>query len=271
MDKQQLRPKRHLGQNFLVDTNVLGLILNQAQPLKGEKVLEVGPGTGVLTRALLEQGARVVAVEADYRLSTPLREELGEGDRFTLIEGDILKLDLTGLLKEHGVTKVVSNLPYSITTPLLYRLCTVENPPRQMVLMVQMETAQRITATFGQKRYSALGVLVSFLYQAEMAHRVSPNSFRPRPKVESAILGLEIRAKIPNHSSRVAARRVISWGFSHPRKMALKSLTLAAPGVDWKGLLKSAGIQPTGRPHQIPPHLWLELAKRWRETGAGVK
>ncbi len=265
MNRQPFRPRRRLGQNFLVDQNVLRLIISSAQPLRGEYVLEVGPGTGVLTRALLDQGAEVVAVEADNRLAANLRNGLKNNRELTLIEGDILKLSLQRLIEEHSIEKVVSNLPYSITTPLLYRLCTVENPPRQMVLMVQWETAQRITATFGEKDYSALGILISFIYQTEMVHRVSPNSFRPRPKVESAIIRLERRIEIPAHTIRKALRKVISHGFSHPRKMVLRSLSLSENPVDWRRLLEDAGIEPSARPHQVPPDLWLSLSQRWLE------
>ncbi len=229
-------------------------------PLKGKAVLEVGPGRGVLTKALLKEGAIVTGVEVDPALARELRESLGHDPAFYLVEKDILKVDVGRLLQNRGIEKVVSNLPYSITTPLLYRLCVSPLLPAQMVLMVQLETAMRITAQFGEKGYSPLGILLGFSYRARMVHRVSPQSFRPRPKVESAIISLERHQEVPPPPLRETAKKVLSWGFAHPRKMLLGGLSLAMPGIEWRTMLERCEIDPKYRPHQVPPEKWLCLA-----------
>ena len=267
--EQAFRPKRQLGQNFLIDPNILRIILKSAQPLKERTVFEVGPGTGTLTKALLEEGARVVAVETDPTLSERLRGEIGKSEGLTLIEGDVLKLNLKDLFKEHKIEKVVSNLPYKITSPLLYEIAQLPALPEELVLMVQWETARRISARWGEKDYSALGILLSLSYQVTIVHRVSPQAFRPRPKVESAIVKLRLKNNPAPPSLRTAAKEVLAWGFSHPRKMVAKSLSLGNPKVDWRRLLKKCGIDPQKRPHQLKEEEWVVLSEHWLNSHTG--
>ncbi len=266
MKEQGFSPKRQLGQNFLVDPNILRIILKEAFPLRGKRVLEVGPGTGILTTALLKEGAKVTAVEMDKALASHLKEGLLPNPNLRLITGDILKLELETLFEEERIEKVVSNLPYKITSPLLFKLFLLRRLPEALVLMVQLETGQRITARFGEKGYSPLGILLQSCYQAELVHKVSPEAFRPRPKVRSAIVRLELKKEQLSHPLRTAMRRVVSWGFSHPRKKVLKSLSLAQPEVEWKSLLSTAGVEPANRPHEVSPQQWLALSSAFLEN-----
>ncbi|HLE02645.1 MAG TPA: 16S rRNA (adenine(1518)-N(6)/adenine(1519)-N(6))-dimethyltransferase RsmA, partial [Dehalococcoidia bacterium] len=181
------RPRKKLGQHFLVDERVLGKILQAAQLDPEDTVIEVGPGLGVLTRALTERAKRVIAVELDRGMAEKLRQALPQAE---VIEGDILSFSPLQLLGHATPYKVVANIPYYITSPILRHFLEAELKPRLMVVMVQREVGDAIVA--GPGEMSLLSVCVQFYCQPRLLARVSPLSFYPTPQVESALLRLEV-------------------------------------------------------------------------------
>src|ERR1700684_410295 len=186
------RPKRHLGQNFLVDGNIVRKSLELAQIASGATVVEIGPGLGTLTAALLEAGAGVWAVECDRTLALHLAVDLGERfpDAFHLLEGDAVDHPLAGLPPALAPEcKVVANLPYAISTPWMDRV--LSGPlPKRMVLMLQREAADRYAAAGGTRALGGISIFLQAAYDLAPGHRVSPSCFHPRPEVDSSLLHL---------------------------------------------------------------------------------
>ncbi len=169
LKEKGFKASKRWGQNFLVDDNIREIILEASHIAPGSKILEVGPGNGVLTWGLLARGAEVWAIEKDPRLYRYLQEFLGNHPSLHLIEGDVMKTPIEDLPPE----KLVANLPYNITSPLLYRLWEMEGRYREMIIMVQWEAAQRLTAPSGTKDYSLITVLFATTHEVEVVHRVS--------------------------------------------------------------------------------------------------
>jgi len=215
-------PSKQLGQHFLVDENILGVIGRLAHLGPEDVVLEVGPGLGVLTAFLADHVALVHAVELDASLEAHLRDRLGARENVRLVVGDALRIDLSALRPEP--TKLVSNLPYNVATPLvvecLERLATVQH----FCVMVQREVADRFFASPGTKAYGAVSVLVQLQAERTGFHPVSRTVFRPRPRVESALVAFR-RLDPPPGYARV--KRVVEAGFAHRRKTLPNSLELA--------------------------------------------
>src|SRR5918994_2123712 len=190
MGAERLRPRRSLSQNFLTDPEALDTIVAAAELSPGDRVVEVGPGLGVLTRRLLAAGASVLAVELDPRLADYLRRELGSVDDFELIEADALSLHPREFFPGRAI-KVVANIPYHITSPLLHTFLEGDRPPELTVLLVQLEVAERVAAPPGQMSY--LSVFVQNVATAEVVARVPAAAFEPAPTVDSAVLRLRRR------------------------------------------------------------------------------
>ncbi len=266
------RPRKSLSQNFLVDTDVLDAILAAADPRPGRRVLEVGPGLGILTAGLLEAGAAVVAVELDERLARRLRGALagailrGEHDAgspgsLALIEGSILDVDVAAAIAPPF--DVVANLPYHITSPVLHRLLGAEPRPDRCVLMVQREVAERVAAPPGRMSY--LSVFAQYHASASVVRIVPPTSFEPAPSVESAILALDIRpaddpARLPA-AEEDDLWRLVQAAFRERRKMLHNVLVrqLRIPPDRIAAALAAAGIDPDRRPQTLAVAEWLAL------------
>jgi 16S rRNA (adenine1518-N6/adenine1519-N6)-dimethyltransferase len=251
-----VRPKKALGQHFLVDENLLGVIGRLAELDENDVVLEVGPGLGVLTRFLAERVRLVHAVELDRDLEGRLRAALGDAHNVRLTFGDALSLDLAVL--EPGPTKVVSNLPYSIATPFvvesLEKLETVE----RWCVMVQREVADRFFARPGTKAYGGVSVLMQLATRRTGFRAVPPTVFRPRPRVDSALVAF-VRVAGPPLS---LVRPVVEAAFAHRRKTLANSLTLA--GVATRGHVEDAvtamGHPRNARAQELPPRDFVRLA-----------
>jgi len=264
LDGAGLRARHSLSQNFLADVGVLERILAEADPGPGRAVLEIGPGLGVLTRGLLAAGAAVTAVEvdpglADY-LRTALAAEIAAG-RLTLVEGDALDQDLARLVAPPY--DVVANLPYHITSPVLHRLLGGTPQPRRLVLMVQREVAERISARPGAMSY--LSVFVQYHARARVAARVPREAFEPQPKVESAVLVLEPYApdERPGRIDEERLWRVVQAGFRERRKMLHNVLRrqLPAEAARVGTALAQTGIAPDRRPQTLGVGEWIALAE----------
>lgn len=192
--KYGFRFTKSLGQNFLVDPTVVRDIIEGSNITKADHVIEIGPGVGTLTRALLEAAGQVTAVEIDSALIPILKEELKNYDNFRLIEGDVLKTDLKALTQGAPV-KVVANLPYYVTTPILLRLLEEDFPWQSITIMIQKEVAMRLNAGPGTKDYGSLSVLISYYADTELIRLVTPVSFIPQPKVDSLVIRLDRRSQ----------------------------------------------------------------------------
>jgi 16S rRNA (adenine1518-N6/adenine1519-N6)-dimethyltransferase len=257
-----LAARRSLGQNFLLDLNLTARIARAAGPLEGVTVIEVGPGPGGLTRALLALGAkRVIAVERDERCVAALHE-LAErfGDRLTVIAGDAMAVDFSPHVN-NGRVRIVANLPYNIATALLVGWLTIEPwPPwyEMLVLTFQREVAQRIVATPGTKSYGRLSVLAGWRTTAQMLFDIAPRAFVPAPQVTSSVVRLVPRAQ-PLPCERRILERVVEAAFGQRRKMLRQSLK--SLGVDPLPMLAAAEIDPTARAEDVPVEGFVAMAR----------
>jgi 16S rRNA (adenine1518-N6/adenine1519-N6)-dimethyltransferase len=254
-----VRPKKELGQHFLVDENILGVIGRLAELAPDDRVLEIGPGLGVLTAYLADRVAHVDAVELDRSLEAPLRERLAGRGSVELHFGDALALDLARL----APGKLVSNLPYNVATPLLVEsldgLPTVE----LWCVMVQREVADRLFATPSTKAYGAVSVLVQLVAERTGFHPVSREVFRPRPNVDSALVAFR-RVGLPDRYRDV--KRVVEAAFAHRRKTLPNSLQLAglAPRARGEEALAALGRGPSARAEELEPGEFVALAEALR-------
>jgi 16S rRNA (adenine1518-N6/adenine1519-N6)-dimethyltransferase len=217
-----VRPKKALGQHFLVDDNILGVIGRLAQLSAADVVLEIGPGLGVLTRYLADRVAHVHAVELDRTLEEPLLKAIEGRGNVQLIWGDALRLDLSALTPVPH--KLVANLPYSVATPLLVESLTGLPAIERWCVMVQREVADRLAALPRTKEYGAVSVLIQLATRRTGFHAVSRHVFRPAPRVDSALVALE---RIPPPEDFVAVHRLVDAAFSHRRKTLANALQLS--------------------------------------------
>ena len=253
------RPARILGQNFLIDRNILNILLREADVQPDDAVLEVGPGLGVLTAALLDTVKTVTAVEKDKRLAAYLRERFADAPSLHLIQADILDCDLPALLAAPE-TKLVANLPYAIAARLLVELTALTTPPPCIVVTIQREVAERLTATPGMKDYGLLAILLQRLYDIQTVKHVTPSCFWPPPEVQSSIVKLTRRAQPLGGTATDAAalRSLVRHAFSQRRKTLGRSLRGFL--VDPSAALKAADIPPAARAEEIPPEKWVTLS-----------
>ena len=254
--------KKSLGQNFLFDLNLTSRIARAAEPLAGATVLEIGPGPGGLTRALLAQGAtHVIAVERDERAIAALREIAAlYPNRLDIVTADALRFDPRPRLPV-GPVRIVANLPYNIATALLVGWLSIEPWPPWFdaaVLMFQREVAERIVASPGSKSYGRLSVLTQWRCEARILFDVNPAAFVPPPKVTSSLVRLVPRA-LPLSCERALLERATQAAFGQRRKMLRHSLR--SLGTDTPGLIAAAGLEPTARAEDISVAGFVALAR----------
>ena len=259
--RHDLTPKKSLGQNFLFDLNLTARIARAAEPLENITVVEVGPGPGGLTRALLALGARrIVAIERDQRAIAALEEIAARyPGRLEIIAGDALSVDPREQLGPERA-RVVANLPFNIATALLIRWLTIEPWPPwydSLLLMFQREVAERIVAAPGSKSYGRLSVLAGWRTEAKILFDVARSAFVPPPKVTSSVVRLTPQ-RVPLVCDSAALQRVTEAAFGQRRKMLRQSLKTL--GVDAAALLADAGIEPTARAEEIPFDGFVTLA-----------
>jgi len=263
IERHGLQAKKALGQNFLLDLNLTGKIARSAGDLTNTTVIEVGPGPGGLTRALLSNGAlRIVAIERDERCLAALAEVSAHyPGRLEVVSGDALKTDFAALVSAaagaSGQVRIVANLPYNIGTELLVRWLTVVDwPPfyASMTLMFQREVAQRIVAEPGSDAYGRLGVLAGWRTKARIAFDVPPQAFTPPPKVTSSVVHLEPRVTpLPADVKKLG--RVTEAAFGQRRKMLRQSVK----SLGGEALLERAGIDPTRRAETLSVEEFVRL------------
>ena len=256
-------PKRFLGQNFLVDGNIVKKSLELARIEAGDKVVEIGPGLGTLSSALLHAGAELWAIEKDKTLHAFLADEIEQcfPERFHLMEGDAVKFPLAGIPESMMLSgfKVVANLPYAISTPWMDGILSAPTLPSRMVLMLQLEAAERYAANPSSKQYSAISIFLQAAFNLEAGHKVAAACFYPRPDVDSCLFNLS-RKEVP-FIFPMESKRVIRCCFQQRRKQlgALLRKSLADGGEKWLALLEEKGFGPKSRPEDIPVELWQRL------------
>ena len=263
----EVRPKKRLGQHFLVDESVLAHILAAAGLDSGDVVIEVGPGLGVLTGALGRTGATVIAVELDSQLVALLKKRLRAFPNVKVVHADILKTTPGQLLQETVAApgtardyKVVANLPYYITSPVLSHFLEAEPRPSRMVVMVQKEVGETIAAAPGKMRL--LSVRTQFYSKPAIVCYVPSSSFHPPPKVDSVVLRLDVRSRPPIEVKDVAGFfDMVMRGFSAPRKQLRNTLSrsLQMPADEVARLLEKAGVEPGRRAETLGLEEWRRL------------
>ncbi|TVR51538.1 MAG: ribosomal RNA small subunit methyltransferase A [Gemmatimonadales bacterium] len=254
-----------MGQNFLVDPNLQRKIVEAVGVEPGETVLEIGPGQGALTQHLAEVVDHLLLVELDRDLAADLVARYQDRPSVEVIQDDILNLPLGALVPDPGRLRVVGNIPYNLTTPILFHL--LERPrPREILLMVQREVADRVLATPGGKEYGALSVGVQTVAQAERVLHVPPGAFRPRPKVDSTVL--RIRPLVPpplEIGEEAALRRLTRAAFQWRRKQMGKILRdhpeIALGRTGAEALLGSLGVDFRARPETLAPETFIRLSR----------
>ena len=225
LEKLGMRPGRGLGQNFLLDGNLLDWIIRNSKVAPDDEVLEVGPGFGALTSRLLDAGAKVTAIEFDHRIAAYLREKFNGNENLRLIEADACRADINALFDPAKPYKSIANLPYAISSVFIAKLLELPNPPRKMFFMLQKEMGERLAAVPGTKAYGALSVRVQLCYQVKIEKIVPPEVFCPPPEVESALVSFELHPE-PLCSAAVAKRcsQLVRTAFNQRRKQLGKVL-----------------------------------------------
>lgn len=258
--RYDLRARKGLGQHFLVDEEVLDRIIAAAELTPSDLVMEIGPGLGVLTEQLARRAGRVIAIELDNTLADILKQRLASYPNVTIINEDVLKVDPAALVGEAGY-KVAANLPYYITSPLLRHFLEASAKPQTMVVMVQQEVAEEITA--GPGRLSLLSIGVQLYGKPTFVAPVPAQSFYPAPKVDSAILKIEVYPRPVVDVDTGNFFRVVRAGFKAARKQIGNSLAqgLGLPKTEALGLLERAGIDSQRRAETLTLEEWARL---WR-------
>jgi len=269
--KDRRAPLKSLGQNFLVDGNIIDKIIRSANLTATDRVLEIGPGRGALTRRMAGQTDRMVLVEYDHALAADLAEQFRDDQRIRVVDGDILAVDLEAMLDAPTPKwKVVANLPYNISTEVLFRLLEVRDRVSRMVLMLQKEVGERLAASPGNADYGVTTVLLGLWFDIRMEFVVPPGCFNPRPKVDSAVLSFvpldQPRVEV---GSETTFRRVVKASFAMRRKTLLNCLKSSglAEGDQLLAILEECGIDGRRRGETLTLEEFARLSRRFSVEG----
>ena len=270
IEKYRFSFQKKFGQNFLIDSNILEKIVDSADVTEQDCVLEIGPGIGTMTQYLAERAREVIAVEIDKNLIPILEETLQDYDNVTVINEDILKVDINQIVQERNdgkPVKVVANLPYYITTPIIMALFEKHIPLQSITIMVQKEVADRMQVGPGTKDYGALSLAVQYYSRPEIVARVPASCFMPRPNVDSTVIRLERYDKPPVETAdEDYLFAVIRASFNQRRKTLANGLTnagnLGVSRQDVEILLAEMGLSPTVRGEALTLEQFAELSSR---------
>jgi len=265
LSKYGFFPKKRLGQHFLVDRNILNKVIRTAEVGKEDVVIEVGPGLGEMTLALARLAKQVIAVEIDPKLAEILKKRLADCPNVEVVKNDILKVDFNHFFKKAGrPVKVVANLPYQISTPLLFRLVESKEVFSTLTLMLQREVAERIVASPGGKEYGRLSVLLQMFLDLSVRFFIPPSAFFPSPKVESAIVHMVWKEKpMVDKQDEEWFKKVVKASFGYRRKTlvnALKHSELPLP-ESIESRIEKVGIDPRRRPETLAIEEFIRLAE----------
>ena len=265
LDKHGFKFSKSLGQNFLIDGNVVRKIASEANITKEDYVLEIGPGMGTLTEELALNAKKVVAVELDRKLIPVLQDTLAQYKNLEVINADILDVNIEELIEEKlggGPVKVVANLPYYVTTPIIGALLERHLKIESITVMVQKEVAERMSAAPGSKTYGSLSVFVGFYTVPEMVLKVPNTVFMPRPKIDSAVIRLNLKKQLPDIDTEKFFK-VVKAGFSKRRKTILNALSTYGFSIDKDSIreaLEKSGIKPEERAENISVEEFIKLS-----------
>lgn len=271
MDKYGFRFSKSLGQNFLIDEGTVNRIVANAQVGPEDVVLEIGPGIGVMTQVLAAHAEKVVAVEIDSSLLPVLNETLEGLENVEVVHGDILEVDVKALLKEHfgdRKPKVVANLPYYVTTPILMRFLEERLPVSEIVVMIQKEVAERMTASPSTKAYGSLSIAVQYYCEAAVVQKVPPTVFMPQPSVESLVIRLKLREKpCVELINPDFFFKVVKAAFGQRRKTLLNALSagLSMPKDKILEALEAVELAPNLRGEALTIESFARLANAFEE------
>jgi 16S rRNA (adenine1518-N6/adenine1519-N6)-dimethyltransferase len=258
--------KKSLGQNFLSDQNYIGKIISALNPQPDETIIEIGPGRGALTQHLVESGANVIAIELDTDLIPLLQKEFKDYDNFQIIEQDALKVDFSTIRNPQSAIriKLVANLPYYISTAILQRLIEQREVFSEMVLMLQREVVERITAQAGKSERGFLTVLVEAFCVAEKLFDVPPTAFRPAPKVWSSVVSIRPKIEVEISNDELF-RQIISTAFRQKRKTLQNNLKNMPDFqyLDVAELLEKVNINPNHRAESLTIEEWINLINEY--------
>ncbi|HEX9082523.1 MAG TPA: 16S rRNA (adenine(1518)-N(6)/adenine(1519)-N(6))-dimethyltransferase RsmA [Holophagaceae bacterium] len=257
----RLRPKKSFGQNFLINDGAIAVITGAALGSEAPRLLEIGPGPGVLTDRLLADGRAVWAVDLDPEACDLLRARFGHLDHFHLLQGDAVRVPLP----EGDRWSVVGNLPYNAATPILTRLLTEDLPWDRMVLMFQLEVAQKLMGQPGTKTYGPLSVLAQLCTRMTRLAKLGPGSFRPAPKVDSAVVQFDPRPEAPTLAERQALLKILHRSFAHRRK----TLANNWQGTLDAGALAEVGLEGSRRAESVSPAEWGAVTRALLARGFG--
>ena len=278
MRKYNLDFKKKFGQNFLTSEEILEEVISKAKISKDDIILEIGPGIGTLTSKLLETGAEVISVEVDLELIQPLKDRFFMYDNFTIISADILKVDIYNeilrILKEkkkdlgNMKIKVVANIPYYITTPIIFKLLENRNIVSEIYIMVQKEVSERICAKIGTKESSSITYMVSYYTEYLWDIYVDKTKFMPSPKVDSKVIALRFREKpYPEVKNEELYFEIIRSAFLHRRKTFLNSIS-ASNKIDKKiisSVMEELGIDLRIRAEKITDEMYADIVDKYLE------
>ncbi len=260
-----LFPQKRLGQHFLIDRNILNKVIRTAEVEKGDVILEVGPGLGEMTLALAQQAKKVIAVEIDSKLAVILKQKVRDFSNVEVVKSDILKMDFNRFLrKERHPIKVVANLPYQITTPLLFRFIESKEAFSTLTLMLQKEVGERMVASPGRKEYGPLSIFIQMFSDVSIRFFIKPSAFFPPPKVESAVVRMSFKEKpVVKLEDEEWFKKVVKGCFGYRRKTlmnALKHSGLPLP-QSIESRMEKIGIDPRRRPETLTIQEFVHLAE----------
>lgn len=260
LERNDIHPSRKLGQNFLIDPNMLSALMQDAAVEKGQRILEIGPGLGMLTGALLDSECDVTAVELDHRLAEFIRQKYGSRPKFRLIQGDAVKQDYDVLMGTERY-RCVANLPYSCSTPFLSNIASAANPPTDLCVLLQKEMADRLVAAHGTKDYGLPTVKIALRYRARILRTVPPNVFFPPPEITSAFVRLEYFDRCGEENLRCAVEKVATAAFSQRRKKSSTMVAQLYPGKNVEAAYAQAGLSSDMRADAISIPAYIALTK----------
>lgn len=257
---------KSLGQNFLIDGNIVRKIVSESNITDEDYVLEIGPGMGTLTEELALRAKKVVAIELDSTLLPILDETLGKYNNVEIIHGDVLKVDLVKLIEEklnNGPVKVVANLPYYVTTPIIGKLIEDNLNLESITVMVQKEVAERMAASPGGKEYGSLSIFVNFYSNPEIVVKVPKTVFMPQPKIDSSVIRLTLKKDLPD-IDQDKFFKVVKAGFSKRRKTIINALSSYGFNIEKETIrecLEKSNISPEERAENLSVEDFIKISK----------
>ncbi|MBO7327592.1 MAG: ribosomal RNA small subunit methyltransferase A [Lentisphaeria bacterium] len=267
-----MRPGRGLGQNFLLDSNLLEWIVRNSGASQGENVLEVGPGFGALTEKMVDAGFNITAIEFDHRLAGYLRKKFADKNNFTLIEADACRVNFDELFPAGINYRSVANLPYAISSVFIAKMLECINPPQTMFFMLQKEMGERLAAECGTKAYGALSVRTQLLYDVAIEKIVPPQVFSPPPEVDSALVSFKLRCQSPFQGDDLKIFSTLVRSLFNQRRKQIGKILGQLTGKDVAALLlEKCDFDPQIRPDKLSVDDYVKLTTAVLESNVKIR